>query len=76
MIFASGKHQREGYHHLSMHMNLCVMVFCRFELRLRIILSDGKLTLTPRLRNTDNKPFSFMFGLSNYLSVSDVRFAH
>ncbi|KAJ9683360.1 hypothetical protein PVL29_019090 [Vitis rotundifolia] len=44
----------------------------RFELRLRISLSDGKLTLIPRVRNTDSKPFSFMFALRNYLSVSDV----
>ena len=66
----------EGYHHLSIPMNLCVMALCRFELRLRITLSDGKLTLIPRVRNTDSKPFSFMFALRNYLSVSDVRFAY
>lgn len=44
----------------------------RFELRLRISLSDGKLTMIPRVRNTDSKPFPFMFALRNYLSVSDV----
>ncbi|KAF2292265.1 hypothetical protein GH714_018364 [Hevea brasiliensis] len=43
-----------------------------FELRLRISLSPGKLTLIPRVRNTDNKAFSFTFALCNYLSVSDI----
>lgn len=43
-----------------------------FELRVRVSLSAGKLTLIPRVRNTDNKPFSFTFALRNYLSVSDV----
>nr|XP_027102033.1 putative glucose-6-phosphate 1-epimerase isoform X1 [Coffea arabica] len=44
----------------------------RFELRLRISLSAGKLTLIPRVRNTDNKAFSFTFALRNYFSVSDI----
>ncbi|GFZ19057.1 aldose 1-epimerase family protein [Actinidia rufa] len=44
----------------------------KFELRLRISLSAGKLTLIPRVRNTDNKAFSFTFALRNYLSVSDI----
>ncbi|XP_059284714.1 putative glucose-6-phosphate 1-epimerase [Lycium ferocissimum] len=44
----------------------------RFELRLRISVSAGKLTLIPRVRNIDNKPFSFTFSLRNYLSVSDI----
>ncbi|KAK6155226.1 hypothetical protein DH2020_009474 [Rehmannia glutinosa] len=44
----------------------------RFELRIRISLSAGKLTLIPRVRNTDNKAFSFTFALCNYLSVSDI----
>ncbi|PON47614.1 Glucose-6-phosphate 1-epimerase [Trema orientale] len=43
-----------------------------FELRLRVCLSAGKLTLIPRVRNLDNKPFSFTFALRNYLSVSDI----
>ncbi|PKI79156.1 putative glucose-6-phosphate 1-epimerase [Punica granatum] len=43
-----------------------------FELRLRVSLSAGKLTLIPRVRNTDGKPFSFTLALSNYLSVSDI----
>ncbi|XP_021728522.1 putative glucose-6-phosphate 1-epimerase [Chenopodium quinoa] len=43
-----------------------------FELRLRVSISSGKLTLIPRVRNTDNKSFSFMFALRNYLSVSDI----
>ncbi|CAI0454913.1 unnamed protein product [Linum tenue] len=34
--------------------------------------SAGKLTLIPRVRNTDTKPFSFTFALRNYLSVSDI----
>lgn len=28
--------------------------------------------MIPRVRNTDNKPFSFAFSLCNYLSVSDI----
>lgn len=43
-----------------------------FELRLRIILGPNKLTLIPRVRNTDNKNFAFTFGIRNYISVSDV----
>ncbi|KAK7265982.1 hypothetical protein RIF29_18619 [Crotalaria pallida] len=43
-----------------------------FELRLRISLSAGKLILIPRVRNIDNKAFSFTFVMSNYLSVSDI----
>ncbi|XP_050225173.1 putative glucose-6-phosphate 1-epimerase [Mercurialis annua] len=43
-----------------------------FELRLRITLSPGKLTLIPRVRNIDNKAFSYNFALCNYLSVSDI----
>ncbi|KAK4409947.1 putative glucose-6-phosphate 1-epimerase [Sesamum angolense] len=46
--------------------------FHRFELRLRISLSAGKLILIPRVRNTDTKPFLFTFALCNYLSVSDI----
>jgi len=34
-------------------------LWCRcFELRLRMSLGSGKLTLIPRVRNIDNKPFS------------------
>ncbi|XP_020261541.1 putative glucose-6-phosphate 1-epimerase isoform X1 [Asparagus officinalis] len=43
-----------------------------FELRLRVILAPGKLTLIPRVKNTDSKALSFTFALRNYLSVSDV----
>ncbi|KAI8528161.1 hypothetical protein RHMOL_Rhmol12G0129500 [Rhododendron molle] len=43
-----------------------------FELRLHISLGPGKLTLVPRLRNTDNKSFAFTFSICNYLSVSDI----
>ncbi|GMH06788.1 hypothetical protein Nepgr_008628 [Nepenthes gracilis] len=43
-----------------------------FELRLHVSLSAGKLTLIPHVRNTDNKSFSFMFALRNYLSISDI----
>lgn len=44
-----------------------------FELRIRISISPGKLTLIPRVRNIDSKAFSFMFALRNYLYVSDIR---
>ncbi|KAL3526379.1 hypothetical protein ACH5RR_011035 [Cinchona calisaya] len=44
----------------------------RFELQLRISLSAGKLTLISRVRNMDNKAFSFTFALHNYFSVSDI----
>ncbi|KAL2523296.1 Galactose mutarotase-like superfamily protein [Forsythia ovata] len=44
----------------------------RFELRLRVSLSANKLTLIPRVRNTDSKTFSFTFALCNYLPVSDI----
>uniref|UniRef100_A0A2P2K1A0 glucose-6-phosphate 1-epimerase n=1 Tax=Rhizophora mucronata TaxID=61149 RepID=A0A2P2K1A0_RHIMU len=43
-----------------------------FELRLRVSLHAGKLILIPRVRNTDNKGFSFTFALRNYFSVSDI----
>ncbi|KAF6157484.1 hypothetical protein GIB67_004422 [Kingdonia uniflora] len=43
-----------------------------FELRLRISLSAGKLTLIPGLRNTNKKAFPFNLSLRNYLSVSDI----
>ncbi|XP_009371762.2 putative glucose-6-phosphate 1-epimerase isoform X1 [Pyrus x bretschneideri] len=43
-----------------------------FELRLRVSLNAGKLTLIPRVRNTDSKAFSFTFALINYLYVSDI----
>ncbi|KAK4373178.1 hypothetical protein RND71_008562 [Anisodus tanguticus] len=45
---------------------------CRFELRLHVSLGPGRLTLIPSVKNTDNKSFSFTFGLHNYLSVSDI----
>ncbi|GJW17452.1 putative glucose-6-phosphate 1-epimerase [Tanacetum coccineum] len=44
----------------------------RFELRIRITVSAGKLTLIPRVRNVDNKAFTFTLALRNYFSVSDV----
>ncbi|KAL1536585.1 glucose-6-phosphate 1-epimerase [Salvia divinorum] len=44
----------------------------RFELRLRISVTAGKLTVIPRVRNIDSKPFSFTFALCSYLSVSDI----
>ncbi|XP_010485396.1 PREDICTED: putative glucose-6-phosphate 1-epimerase [Camelina sativa] len=43
-----------------------------FELRIRITISPGKLTLIPRVRDIDSKAFSFMFTLRNYLYVSDI----
>ncbi|GAA0144859.1 hypothetical protein Leryth_021395 [Lithospermum erythrorhizon] len=44
----------------------------KFELRLRISVVKDKLTLIPRMRNVDNKPFSFTVSLRNYFSVSDI----
>ncbi|XP_042061454.1 putative glucose-6-phosphate 1-epimerase isoform X1 [Salvia splendens] len=44
----------------------------RFELRLRISVTAGKLTVIPRVRNVDSKPFSFAVALCSYLSVSDI----
>ncbi|KAL8229106.1 hypothetical protein R6Q57_014006 [Mikania cordata] len=44
----------------------------RFELRLRVSVSAGKLTMIPRVRNVDSKAFSFTIALRNYFSVSDV----
>lgn len=44
----------------------------KFELRLRVSVGPGKLTLIPRVRNLDSKAFSFMLALRNYFSVSDV----
>ncbi|XP_047939089.1 putative glucose-6-phosphate 1-epimerase [Salvia hispanica] len=44
----------------------------RFELRLRISVTAGKLTVIPRVRNVDSKPFSFTFALCSYLSLSDI----
>lgn len=43
-----------------------------FELRLRVTLEAGKLQLTPRVRNTDSKPFTFTLAVHTYLSVSDI----
>ncbi|KAH6825284.1 aldose 1-epimerase family protein [Perilla frutescens var. hirtella] len=45
---------------------------CRFELRLKISISPGKLTLSPSVRNVGDKPFSFTFAMRNHLSVSDI----
>ncbi|KAM0039363.1 putative aldose 1-/Glucose-6-phosphate 1-epimerase, galactose mutarotase-like domain superfamily [Helianthus debilis subsp. tardiflorus] len=44
----------------------------RFELRHRVCVGAYKLTMIPRMRNVDNKAFSFTIALRNYLSVSDV----
>ncbi|XP_022554374.1 putative glucose-6-phosphate 1-epimerase isoform X1 [Brassica napus] len=54
---------------IQFHVCLCC---CSFELRVRISISPGKLTIIPRVRNTDPKAFSFMFALRNYLYVSDI----
>jgi glucose-6-phosphate 1-epimerase len=64
---------------LLVHFNLIDIIFlcllrCSFELRVRISISPGKLTIIPRVRNTDTKAFSFMFSLRNYLYVSDIRY--
>ncbi|KAK6116552.1 hypothetical protein DH2020_049658 [Rehmannia glutinosa] len=44
----------------------------RFETRLSIFVSRGKLTLMPSVRNTSNKSISFRFAIRNYLLVSDI----
>ena len=40
--------------------------------------SEGELTLTSRIRNTnsDGKPFTFTFAYHTYFSVSDIRYSH
>uniref|UniRef100_A0A0C9S9E8 glucose-6-phosphate 1-epimerase n=1 Tax=Wollemia nobilis TaxID=56998 RepID=A0A0C9S9E8_9CONI len=44
-----------------------------FEFRLRVSLAaGGDLTLISRIRNTDNKPFTFTFACHTYFSVSDI----
>lgn len=51
------------------------MLQCRFELRIRISISPGKLTLMPSVINVGDKAFSFTFAMRNCLSVSDIRFS-
>ncbi|CAM6088295.1 unnamed protein product [Calypogeia fissa] len=43
-----------------------------FELRLRVALGSGDLTMTLRVKNMDSKPFSFTFACHTYLSLSDI----
>ncbi|KAF5460582.1 hypothetical protein F2P56_020442 [Juglans regia] len=44
-----------------------------FEFRLRVSLEDdGYLTMISRIRNIDNKPFSFSFAYRTYFSISDI----
>ena len=53
------------------------MSFLSYEFRLRVSLGPGgDLTLTSRIRNTNNdgKAFSFSFAYHTYFSVSDIRF--
>lgn len=57
-------------------LNFLCLLCCSFELRVRISISPGKLTIIPRVRNTDLKAFSFMFSLRNYLYVSDIRYPY
>ncbi|CAM8957079.1 unnamed protein product [Rhodiola kirilowii] len=45
----------------------------RYELRLRVALTrEGNLTLIPRVRNMDSKPFDYSFAFHTYFSVSDI----
>ncbi|CAM8947357.1 hypothetical protein QQ045_017800 [Rhodiola kirilowii] len=45
----------------------------RFEFRLRVALShDGNITMIPRVRNINGKPFVFSFAFHTYFSVSDI----
>ncbi|CAN8325956.1 unnamed protein product [Cochlearia groenlandica] len=45
----------------------------KFEYRLRVALGHkGDLTLTPRVKNSDVKPFNFTFAFHPYFSVSDI----
>ncbi|XP_024026946.1 putative glucose-6-phosphate 1-epimerase isoform X2 [Morus notabilis] len=44
-----------------------------FELRLRVCLgANGNLSLIPRVRNMNCKPFSFSFAFHTYFSISDI----
>ncbi|XP_073061885.1 putative glucose-6-phosphate 1-epimerase [Primulina eburnea] len=44
-----------------------------FQFRLRVSLaSNGNLILISRIRNMDEKPFSYSFAYHTYLSVSDI----
>ncbi|GFP97505.1 putative glucose-6-phosphate 1-epimerase, partial [Phtheirospermum japonicum] len=45
---------------------------CKFELRLSISVSPGKLTIMSSVTNTGNKSFSFTFAMHNHLLVSDI----
>ncbi|MFS7957079.1 putative aldose 1-/Glucose-6-phosphate 1-epimerase, galactose mutarotase-like domain superfamily [Helianthus anomalus] len=51
---------------------VCTWISFRFELRLRVCVGADKLTMIPRVRNVDNKAFSFTIALCNYFSLSDV----
>lgn len=45
----------------------------KYVYRLRVALGHGgDLILTPRIRNSDVKPFNFTFGFHPYFSVSDI----
>ncbi|XP_058095612.1 putative glucose-6-phosphate 1-epimerase isoform X1 [Magnolia sinica] len=45
-----------------------------FEFRLRVALAlNGDLTMISRIRNLDNKPFSFSFAFHTYFSISVIR---
>ncbi|KFK29876.1 hypothetical protein AALP_AA7G190600 [Arabis alpina] len=49
----------------------------KFEYRLRIELGHkGDLKLTPRIKNSDVKPFNFTFGFHPYFAVSDISQIH
>ncbi|KAH7420320.1 hypothetical protein KP509_13G001900 [Ceratopteris richardii] len=44
----------------------------KFEFRLRVALGLSSLSLTARVKNTDQKPFTFSFALDTHFLISDI----
>ena len=52
----------------------CYILFFRFEIRLRVILTEeGHLILRSRVKNINGKPFGFSFAFRTYFAISDIR---